>query len=230
MVESTQRKANVFETLGAWLHVWVPPRDAVVPPIPWRKMAIGTGIGAVILAIALAILVPRIDSSKEEYAARKAAEKRAAVAHNRARITRSQTPRTGDASSLLPPAGASASTVAAAKGRLMERVKADIYADARARAAAGEMRPVTAGPSCDHTAGTPTSGPIGVFDCFLPTSEISRTARTASGAIGYPFRTVVNYKTFTYTWCKTEQVPGEMLVLSPKDVTLLPAACRGPKT
>jgi hypothetical protein len=230
MMETEQRRANPLEILGAWLHIWVPPRDAVVPPIPWRKIGIGTGIGAVIVGIGLAILIPRIDSSKEEYAARKAAEKRAAVAQNRARITKSQTPRHGDASSLLPPAGASAAEVAAAKARLMERVKADILADARARAAAGEMRPVNRVASCDPTPGTPTSGPVGVFDCFLPTREIARTARTAAGAIGYPFRTVVDYKTFTYAWCKTEQVPGEMLVLNAKDVTLLPPACRGPKS
>jgi type II secretory pathway pseudopilin PulG len=230
MVESTPRKANPLEIIGAWLHLWVPPRDAVVPPIPWKKIAIGTGIGAVIVGVALAILVPRIDTSKEESAARKAAEKRAAVAQNRARINRSQTPHQGDASSLLPAAGASAAEVAAAKGQLMERMKADLLADARKRAAAGEMRPVTGAPTCNRTLGTPTSGPIAVFDCFLPTGEMSRTARTAQAAIGYPFRTVVDYKTFTYTWCKTEQVPGEMLVLSPKDVTLLPPACRGPKS
>src|SRR3954464_11363224 len=116
MVESTQRKANVFETLGAWLHVWVPPRDAVVPPIPWKKIGIGTAIGALIVGLGLVILVPRIDHSKEEYAARKAAEKRAAVAQNRARITKSQTPHEGDASSLLPPAGASAAEPAPPRG------------------------------------------------------------------------------------------------------------------
>jgi hypothetical protein len=230
MVESTQRKANPLETVGAWLHIWVPPRDAVVPSIPWKKIGIGTAIGVVITGIALAILIPRIDTSKEEYAARKAAEKRAAVAQNRARITKSQTPHSGDASSLLPAAGASAAEVAAAKDRLMDHMKADLLADARTRAAAGQMRPVTGAPSCDRTVGTPTSGPIAVFDCFLPTTKIPRTSRSASGVIGYPFRTVVDYKTFTYTWCKTEQVPGEMLVLNPKDVTLLPAACRGPKT
>jgi len=35
------------------------------------------------------------------------------------------------------------------------------------------------------------------------------------GALGYPFRAVVDYGDYTYTWCKTEQVPGEMLVLAP---------------
>src|SRR3954465_970915 len=146
-VPQQQRRANVLEIIGAWLHVWVPPRDAVVPPIPWRKLGMGFGIAALIVGIALVILVPRIDTSKEEYAARKAAEKRAAVAQNRARINRVQTPHAGDASALLPPSGASAAVLAAAKDRLMERVKTDILADARARAAAGEMRPVTGDPA-----------------------------------------------------------------------------------
>ena len=63
----------------------------------------------------------------------------------------------------------------------------------------------------------------------MVTTRIPKGKRNPAGALGYPFRAVVNYKTFTYNWCKTEQIPGEMLVLAPEDVTLLPAACRGPR-
>ena len=104
-----------------------------------------------------------------------------------------------------------------------------MFADAKARAARGEMKPVTTPPDCEHTAGTPTSGDVGVFDCFMITSRIPKGKRNPEGALGYPFRAVVNYETFTYTWCKTELIPGEMLVLAPKDVTLLPQDCQGPK-
>src|SRR4051812_12270161 len=171
-VPQQQRRANVWEIIGAWLHIWVPPRDAVVPPIPWRKLGIGFGIGAVIVGIALAIMIPRIDTSKDQFAARTAAEKRQAVAHNRARINREQAPHQGEASALLPPAGALAAERAAAEDKLMAKVRADIFADAKARAAAGEMKPVTGPTTCERSPGTPTSGPIGVFNCFIVSRKI----------------------------------------------------------
>src|SRR4051812_9326358 len=34
----TERRANVLEIVGAWLHLWVPPRDVEIPPVPWRKL------------------------------------------------------------------------------------------------------------------------------------------------------------------------------------------------
>ena len=35
-----------FEKVGAWLGVWTPPRDAEVPPPPWRKIALGALVRA----------------------------------------------------------------------------------------------------------------------------------------------------------------------------------------
>jgi hypothetical protein len=227
--QTPQRRASILEIIGAWLHIWTPPRDARVPPIPWRKLAIGTGIGLVIVGIALAIMVPRIDDHKTQTAKANAAYKAAAVKHNRARINAAQKPKHGDARSLLPPAGALAADRAAAKLKLIDAVEADIFADAKARAAAKEMRPVIGPTTCDHTSGTPTDGDVGVFDCFVVTTRIEAGEANPAGVIGYPFRAVVNYKDFTYDWCKTEQIPGEMLILLPKDVTLLPPACQGPK-
>ncbi len=226
---STQRKANVFEIIGAWLHLWVPPRDAYVPPIPWKKLGIGLAALLAVTGIALAILVPRIDDTKQQTAAEKAAYKRNAVAQNRARITRAQAPRHGEAKSLLPPAGALAAERAVAKQKLLTQMESDMYADARKRAAAGEIHPVKTTPDCERPPGTPATGDIGVFDCFMVTNAIPKGERNPAGALGYPFRAVVDYRTFTYNWCKTEQIPGELMVLAPKDVTLLPPECQGPK-
>ena len=234
MVESAQtpqpRRANVLEIIGAWLHIWVPPRDAVVPPIPWKKLGIGFGVAAVVFAIALAIMVPRINTTKRETAARRAAEQRQAQAENRARINKEQTPHHGAAVALLPAAGASAREQNAARVQLMNHVRADIVADAHARAARGEMHDVVGVPQCSVVLGTQDNGAYGVYDCFLETHAIPKGVKNVPGAIGYPFRAVVNFKTFTYNWCKTENIPGEMMVQNPKDVTLLPAACQKPVT
>ena len=32
---------------------------------------------------------------------------------------------------------------------------------------------------------------------------------------GYPFRAVVDFQDFSYTWCKVEPIPGEKLVPEP---------------
>jgi hypothetical protein len=90
------------------------------------------------------------------------------------------------------------------------------------------MHSVTGTPNCEPASGTDDSGALGVYDCFLETHAIPAGQRNVPGAIGYPFRAVVNFKTFTYNWCKSENVPGEMLVIDPKDVTLLPPACQKP--
>ena len=91
------------------------------------------------------------------------------------------------------------------------------------------MRPVTGPTTCERAPGTPTTGDIRVFDCFIVTRKIKASERNLAGALGYPFRAVVDYRDYTYTWCKIEQVPGEMLVLLPDKVVLLPPECQGPK-
>ena len=70
-----------------------------------------------------------------------------------------------------------------------------------------------------------------MFDCFIVTRKIKATERNMAGASGYPFRAVVDYRDYTYTWCKVEQMPGEMLVLAPDEVVRCwtrPSA-RGPR-
>jgi hypothetical protein len=228
-VQQQQRRASIPEIVGAWLHVWTPPRDARVPPVPWRKLAIGAAVGVLIVGAALALLVPRIQTSKAERAAENRAAAARAEAANRARITRAQRPRHGDAAALLPAAGATLTEREAAREALLDRLEADMFADARERAAKGEMRPVTGPTTCERAPGSPASGAIRVFDCFIVTTRIEATERNLPGALGYPFRAVVDYSDFSYTWCKAEQVPGEMLVLLPDKVVLLPPECRGPK-
>src|SRR3954451_3206616 len=80
--QTHERRANPLEILGAWLHVWVPPRDAYVPPIPWKKIGIGFAVVLAITGIGLAIMIPRINDTKQQTAAEKAEYKRKAVAAN----------------------------------------------------------------------------------------------------------------------------------------------------
>jgi hypothetical protein len=223
------KRASIFEIVGAWLGIWTPPRDVRIPPVPWRKLAIGGGVGVLVIAGALAVMVPRIDSGKEKRAAADAAFRARARTANRNRVNAEQRPLHGAAAALRPTAGAGAAEVAAARAQLVTRVEASILADARARASAGEMRKVAGPTTCKPTVGTKTGGRIGVFDCFTVSRAIPATKRTAPGQIGYPFRAVVDFGSFTYAWCKVEQMPGELMIPDPSAVVALPTACRVPQ-
>ena len=108
----------------------------------------------------------------------------------------------------------------------MAGVETAITADARKRAAAGEISKVQGPTTCSPTAGGPTSGPLGVFDCYTVVRKVPKVETNVAGSIGYPFRAVVELPTFTYTFCRTEQFPGEQLIPDPRTVVQLPAACR----
>jgi hypothetical protein len=223
----TQRRAGRLEILGAWLRVWTPPRETYVPPIPWRKIGLGTLAGIVVLGIALAIMVPRIDHGKAVRAAATAQFENRARAANVARIIREQRPRHGADAALKPAAGATPAEQAAARSQLLAQVEASILADSRAREKTGEMRHVVGPTTCKVTPGT-TVRNLGVYDCFAPTGHIKATKGNVSGVIGYPFRAVVDYRSFSYAFCKTEQFPGEMMIPKASQVVKLPPACRIP--
>jgi hypothetical protein len=214
--DSDTRRASLPEIFGAWLHVWTPPRDVEVPPVPWRKLAIGTAIGAVVCAAALAVIVPAIDRGKERRAAQEQAQATAARAAERRRIVHEQRPRHARAAGARP-----------SRAALLAQVQRAISRDAAARVRAGELRGPIGATTCKPAADARPVPGRGVFDCFTVTGTIKASAASAAGAIGYPFRAVVDYRTFAYTWCKTNPVPGEQLVPDPRTVVQLPRACRG---
>jgi hypothetical protein len=224
----TPRRASVFEIVGAWLRVWTPPRDVDIPPVPWRKVGVGTALGAVVIAGALALIVPRIEDAKRRDAARERARVAAAQAAHRAQVLHDQRPRHARAAGLRPAAGAPAAARERARAALVARVEASILADARGRARHGELRPLTGPTTCRPAPGTSTRGRFGVLDCFTVARRIPATEGNVPGAIGYPFQAVVDFRRFSYTWCKADQIPGEQLIPDPRLVVRLPAACRAP--
>src|ERR687898_842226 len=91
----TERRLGRLEVLGAWLGVWTPPRGAVVPPVPWRAIAVCAGLLAIGLLVGAALLVPGAvdDRRQADERAREAAQRRHAQALETA--DREQRPRTG---------------------------------------------------------------------------------------------------------------------------------------
>jgi hypothetical protein len=215
-----RRRASILEILGVWLHVWTAPRDVEIPPVPWRKVAIWGGVGALIVAIALAVMIPRINDGKADRAAQAAAEQARARAANRERVIKLQQPRTGEF------AGVKATDGPAGRAAMVASVESAITADAMKRGAAGEISKVRGPTTCTPAAGGPASGPVGVFDCYTVVRKVPKVETNAAGSIGYPFRAVLHYDTGKYAFCRTEQFPGEQLIPDPRTVVQLPAACR----
>ena len=157
-----------------------------------------------------------------------AAEQARLRALNRERVIKLQQPRTGGFASLKPAKDAWPAEVAGARAQLVASVETAITADAQKRAA---TRRDLQGPGPDHLHArrgrARRPGPIGVFDCYTVVRKVPKVETNVAGSIGYPFRAVVNYSTFTYAFCRTEQFPGEQLIPDPRTVVQLPAAaCR----
>ena len=227
--QKPQRRASIIETIGVWLHLSTPPRDTVVPPVPWRKLAIGAVAGAVLLGIVLAVMIPRIESSKADRAAADRAASEKSKAARAAIIKEAQRAQSASAAEILPAAQATDAEVTQAREQLLASVRESIFADAQSRAEAGEIRPVIGPTTCDRAPGTPASGPYGVFDCYVVSHRIKAGSRNRAGSLGYSFRAVVDYGTFGYTWCKAELPPGEKVIQWRHNSVPLPDECQAPK-
>jgi hypothetical protein len=221
--EATPRLSRA-ETVGAWLHLWTPPRDAEVPPVPWRRIGIGTAIAVVVLAVLAAWLVPRIDSAKRHEAATERRALAALSVRERAILTRDQRLHAGRA-------GALPSNPTAAQPIVLADLQRAITADAHARTASGTLArrvlrttctPFTRGPV--KVAASPTAT-AAAYECTAITHVIPGSSHNIPGAIGYPFWARVNFRRGTFLWCKVNLRPGERGIGGEPAVVALPAAC-----
>jgi hypothetical protein len=232
--ETKVRRATVLERVGAWLRIWTPPRDVEVPPVPVRKLVLGGLALLVIAGVATAVVAPRIDDSKDARAAAEARERDQRRAAERERIRAEQRPRRADASGLRPAAGATDAQVLTARAALLERAEQAISADARTRAAAGELDGRPGATECDpypprgegERPEQDLSVHRGAYDCIVFVRAIPETDLNVGGTLGYPFRAVLDFDTFRIAWCKTNPIPGERVVPDPRYVVELPRACR----
>jgi len=230
-----QRRASLPETVGAWLRVWTPPRDVDVPDVPVRKLLIGTALALVVVGVGAAIIVPRIDRRNERLAAEDARARAVLIKQRRLEAIAAQRPQTLRAPALEPAAGASTAEQVAARVALLARAETAISADARRRAASGELSGHPGAARCAHfppDAPAPERGVSarkGYYDCFVPIDDIKGSSNNAAGQVGYPFRAVLDFRDYALTWCRTNLIPGEKVIPDPAFTTALPPACRVPR-
>ena len=201
--------------LGAWLRIWTPPRDAVVPPVPWRLLVLGAFGATAVAAAAYVVLAPSIESGKVTRArAAELARDRLVRAEER-RLTAEQAVREGRGAPAPPAAGATGEREA--RRSLLALVEGAVDTDARGRVRRGELRGPILRTRCrpfpktvrGEGAEIDLGRSVGRYECLAVTSDVSRPGEPRAGALGHPFRTRVHFPSGRFAWCKVNPRPGE---------------------
>jgi hypothetical protein len=132
------------------------------------------------------------------------------------RLHRVQAPHRGAAIALRPKAGASDAQQLAARHGLLLAVEDAITADARRRAASGELTgPIThseCGPFLRARDAVPDdqvlAKPIGRYDCVAVKTSVNQGDATV-GKLGYSFVAALDFHRFTYVICRNTPAQGE---------------------
>jgi hypothetical protein len=192
-----------WEILGAWLHLWTPPREAVVPPVPWRKVAVG---GVLVLAAAVVAVVVLLNTESGRDAAQRRAAREAAARHAAFldSLDERQAPRRGR--------GPAKPEDIAARRALLAAAQADI-------SAAVNDRDVECDPFPRTLDTTPPAEDLAraaaTYDCLAVKSRFD------TGTIGKPFRLAVHFDTGRYAFCEIVPLGDRDRLSHP-----LPDACR----
>ena len=207
-------RASRWETLGAWLRLWTPPRDVEVPPPPRpRTLFLGALAVLVVSGGAYAVIAPRIDEGKDR---RSASEQRAFEARRLAqteRLRREGRPRRGSF-----PAGAS-------RQEVLTALETAITRDAVARFERGELPGRVSDTRCEPAARRGDR----LFDCLGKVRTIvgvDEDERYDAGTLGYPFRARVDFDRRRWAFCKVSPPPGEQIIPDPRYLVEVPPACR----
>jgi hypothetical protein len=167
--------------------------------------------------IVLAAIIAFVLHAKSERDARQRVADARAVAAERVRLGRLQAPHRGAAPDLLPPRDAGRAQLLAARAALVHRVEATITRDARARARRGEISGPIRASQCGPYLRAPDAVPddrvlskaIGRYDCVAVRDSINGAAGTSVGSVGYPFVAALDFRRFTYVWCRNTPPPSE---------------------
>jgi hypothetical protein len=187
------------------------------PRLRGRKRTYVIWGGAAALVVVVAIIAVVLNGVVSDRDKRESAEAKKAVAAEKARLKRIQAPHRGSATELRPAAGASDQTVLAARAALVRDVEASITRDAQGRDRAGELKGPIArtecGPLLKAKDAVPDdrvlSKPIGRYDCVAVKRSITGEAGQSVGRLGYAFVAALDFKRFTYVWCRNTPAQGE---------------------
>jgi hypothetical protein len=208
-----------------------------LPELPgwlWRRtsrgLRIAFGVALLAAVVVVVALVPAIRASKSE---RTAQERRAAAVDRTAqdrRLQAEQRPRFRRSSSVAPARAGSRAQLAARAG-LMDDLTAGILSDARARVRADQLRGPILRVECERFPRTvegvapdrDLSQRRGRYACVAITAELQRSAASAGGVLGHPYRALADFHTGRYAFCKISGRPDP----TPDPAVTTPRACGG---
>ena len=197
-----------------------------------RKIAAIAGAALlVIVAVVLAVSIPKITESKSD---RAAADRRSAQEREKALVAElkaEQRLREGTGTAARGLAGAQAIE---ARHQLAADLAAAVQHDALARARTGEFAHGVKRVECERfprgahgeDPATDLTHDQGRYSCLAVTAVAPKTELNDSSSIGYPYRALVDFPSGRYTFCKVSGRPGELAV-SRTTVVGVPAACGG---
>jgi hypothetical protein len=181
-----------------------------------RRRLIAGGIASV-LVTALAVLAVIALGDRSDRDARNKVNQARRVAALRVRIAREQAPHTGAARQLKPPARATDAQLLAARKALVGAVQHRITDDARARVRTGELdgpfSRTECGPILKSKAAIPDdrvlSKSVGRYDCVAIKRDVTLHPGQKVAELGYAFVAALDFKSYTYTWCRNNPAQGE---------------------
>jgi hypothetical protein len=214
-MRSAQKSISRWEIIGAWLHVWTPPKGMDVPPVPTRKLLLGALGLAVIAAIAAALIIPPLNRGKRAGAERLARQTAAQVAAETARLRADQRPhslRVGAGQALVP------------------ALEAAVTADAKVRASRHTIDGPVLRTNCAATPPYIAIYPHSrVYKCFVTTETGLQGEGGDKLGTGYPFVATVYPATRRVVWCKQNPHADEKGARGMVHVKVSPA-CAGKLT
>ncbi|HWM07788.1 MAG TPA: hypothetical protein VNO82_00535 [Solirubrobacteraceae bacterium] len=193
-------------------------------------MRIGVLVAFLLAVGGTVVLVPAISETRQERDAA-AQREREELRELRIRELRAeQRPRAGRTRSTAPP-GAAPRVRLAARGAAMDDLGAAIVTDARARVRAGTLAGPILRADCEpfprSVAGNDAARRLdrrsGRYACVAVTADFERTDESVGGALGHPYRAMIDFESGRYALCK---IAGRTDPTHNRQVTT-PSACGG---
>jgi hypothetical protein len=181
-----------------------------------RRIVAGVSVLAVVVAglVVVSVFAFSDRSTRERTETARSAR---VIRDLRAKMVREQAPHHDAAPQLRPPAGATGAQQLAARRRFVVAVQDRITADARARVRAGELDGPVLSTSCGPILKARDAVPddrvltkaIGRYDCVAIKDHVIGANHRKVAELGNPFVAALDFKTYTYTWCRNTPAQGE---------------------
>jgi len=201
-----QKQVGPLEKAGIWLGLWTGPKGVEVNRPSRRQVAFGALLVIVVLGVVAALVVPPLQHGKQTGARRERAQRAAEIRSEKAQLRADQ--RLHVVLGQRPAGPDSPALRRTARVQLEQA----IMSDARGRVKSGKLEGPVANTACEPSTPqeeTNLKSRTGLYKCIVVTGSIEKTPRTFSATVGYPFVARVDYRRFSFAWCKTNPRPGE---------------------